>query len=219
MSRSILLAAVGILALGLGSVLLIAGSMNAPVPAGAEAAPAPSQAAPPSPVAAVGGTDGRPSDVPERKPPPPGEAEEAWAPEEPAPSNAPWEAIAPVSRFTALGAIGAGVRMALSELHERHLQECFEGPDDLRLRGVAEEEAGQTRDPTPVLILQLETLGGSVRIVDAAVEERGNASDRLLACALGGLRGATLAVPQARPGARHRLRYRLAQSSRPDAPW
>jgi hypothetical protein len=122
-----------------------------------------------------------------------------------------------VSRIPSLGRIGPGVGAALSDLHERRLVECFDAPDDTKLRKAMEEESGGAEDDTPVLLLSLETSNGAVRIAAATVERRGSASDRLLACALAGLRGAALPVPEARSGARHRLRYRLAQST-PSSP-
>jgi hypothetical protein len=143
---------------------------------------------------------------------------EIWAGAEPAATAGPWESIRSVERFPSLGRIGPGVEAALAELHRLRLVECFDAPEDPKLRRTMEEEAGGSEDTTPVLLLSLEAGNGSVRIAEADVDRRGDASERLLRCALSTLRGATLRVPEARAGARHRLRYRLAQST-PSSPF
>jgi hypothetical protein len=134
--------------------------------------------------------------------------EPAWTPAERR-TDEPWETIQPVNRFPGLGRIGAGVRDAMWNLHERELAPCFDVTNDENLRRVEEEEAGEVVDRTPVFMLELETLDHAVRIVGANVEQRGGASDKLLGCALAALRGATLDVPEAMHGNRHRFRYRL----------
>jgi hypothetical protein len=61
----------------------------------------------------------------------------------------------------------------------------------------------------PVLVLEVETLPGAVRILDAPVVDRQGASDGLVDCAQGVLRGLTVRAPAAQPGARHRVQYSM----------
>jgi hypothetical protein len=121
----------------------------------------------------------------------------------------------PVNSFASLGKIGPGLRTALYEHSDDLLAQCSGGRNDLE--PPQEEEGVVPEDTTPVLLLQLEALQGAVEIMGATVERRGGASQQLLACALAGLRGAVLTVPEARSGARHVLRFRLAQTAIPRA--
>jgi hypothetical protein len=134
----------------------------------------------------------------------------AWEQPEPAPATGPWETITTVNRFAGLGRIGRGVRTALADLKALRIDPCFEGPVEDPGAARAAEEEGVTEDRTPVLVLNLETADGLVRIAGVAVEQRGGATEKLLSCATGQLRGTNLPVPEARSGARHRLRFRLA---------
>ena len=61
----------------------------------------------------------------------------------------------------------------------------------------------------PVLVLQLETMNGAIRIVDAPVEARGRASNGQLACVQSKLRGHVVDAPGTRGGDRFRLLYTL----------
>jgi hypothetical protein len=66
------------------------------------------------------------------------------------------------------------------------------------------DETGQTG-----LLLQLELQRDAVRVADAPVETRGDASEETIACAQALLRGRTVKAPGAKAGERHRLRYVL----------
>jgi len=60
-----------------------------------------------------------------------------------------------------------------------------------------------------VLMLQLETLEGAVRIVDASVERKGESDDAVIACVQDALRGLTVPMSGTRPGSRQKLPYPL----------
>jgi hypothetical protein len=64
------------------------------------------------------------------------------------------------------------------------------------------------------LVLELETLGGEVRIVDAQVREWGEASEATVSCARDVLRGQVVAAPTAVPGERMRMPFPLNPRSR-----
>ena len=66
------------------------------------------------------------------------------------------------------------------------------------------------RGQPAVLMLEIESLDGEVRIVDAPVRTRGDASDALVACAQGALRNQVIRAPEARPGDLHRMPFALA---------
>lgn len=141
----------------------------------------------------------------------PAEAEDVWKGAEAPRRDGPWETIPPVSRFESLGPIGSELRTAMSDLKTQRLEQCFGGTTpDPGSALAAQEEQGTIPDTTPVLLLQLETLDGSVRIDDVAVKAPGSASPRTLDCAVSALRGTTLRIPQATAGSRHRFLYRLA---------
>jgi hypothetical protein len=124
-----------------------------------------------------------------------------------------WEAV-PMSssRSRAGDPVMAAVGRELNDLHDT-LSGCYE-PETAARQGAAtysrvvDEEA--TDDPsTTVLVLQLETQAGSVRVADAPVAASGGASDGTLACVQAALRGKVFEAPGARPGRRLRLQYRL----------
>lgn len=130
------------------------------------------------------------------------------------PPEGSWEAVAPVARPAALGRIGAAIGRELNEI-QPHVAECFAAATAARHSGQAvssvQDEAPLDDAGTTILMLQVETLEGQVRIVDAPVETRGRAGDAVIACVQQALRGQTFAVPDARPGSRHRILYTLTQ--------
>jgi len=130
------------------------------------------------------------------------------------PPEGSWEAVPPVSRLSALGPVGAGIGRELAEM-QPHLAGCFSAASQARYAGQGvtsvNDEAPLDDSGTTILMIQLETMEGSVRIVDAPVETRGGAKDALIACVQQALRGQVLPVPQARAGARHRVLFPLMQ--------
>ena len=133
----------------------------------------------------------------------------------PPPREGTWEAVAPVARLAALGSVGAALGRGLNELKDR-LDVCFD--EDVQARH-GQDAVTRTRDNAPIeedgqttiLMLQLETQRGTVRIVDAPVETQGPASDGLVACAQRILRGLVIEAPGAKPGQRHRVLFPLSQ--------
>jgi hypothetical protein len=137
-----------------------------------------------------------------------------YGPPRPVEAEGTWESVPPSARANALGRIGGGVGRELNELRPE-LEACFDESTQARF---GQEPVSRTRDYAPmddtgatILVLQLETRQGGVRIVDAPVEVQGTASDGLVACAQRVLRGRVLQVPGAKPGARHRLLFPLTQ--------
>ena len=135
-------------------------------------------------------------------------------PPAPAVREGTWEAVAPVARPASLGPVGAAIGRELNELHPR-LSACFD-EDTAARHGTQPVTAVQDAAPTPdmgttVLMLQVESSGGTARIVDAPVETRGGASDGVIACAQRLLRGTTMEVPVEKAGTRHRILYTLLQ--------
>ncbi len=130
----------------------------------------------------------------------------------PPPPRGSWEAVAVTSRAASLGKVGVAVGQDLNELHGE-LSACFDEDAQARNAGSSVAAVGD-RSPqadagVTVLMLQLETMNGAIRIVDAPVEARGGASDGLLACAQSKLRGRVVPYPDARAGDRHRLLHTL----------
>jgi len=133
-------------------------------------------------------------------------------PPPPRPQEGSWEAVPPVARASEAGPVGAALGRELNELQPR-LSNCFDEDVQARhgLEGVTRtsdyaplEEQGAT-----ILMLQVETRPGEIRIVEAPVETRGGASDGLLACAQRVLRGHTLKTHEARAVGRYRILYSL----------
>jgi hypothetical protein len=117
--------------------------------------------------------------------------------------------------MAALGAVGGAVHRALLELKDT-LDVCFDEDVQARHGGVA---VTRTRDNAPIeedgqttiLMLQLETQWGAVRVVDAPVETQGPASDGLIACAQRILRRQVIEVPGVKAGQRYRVLFSLSQ--------
>lgn len=137
----------------------------------------------------------------------------------PPPVRAPagtWESIPPARRLS--GPVGQAVARGLAELQPT-LSGCFDEVTQARYgqQKIAETAAefasledGGAGTPT-VLMLQIETLQDAVRIVEAPLEARGDASDGLVACAQAALRGRTFPAPGVAPGIRQRLLHALQQ--------
>jgi hypothetical protein len=215
------LAIAGVIALGIASavvVALVSGTAPpstpapTPEPIAAPAPPAsPAESAAPAPAASA----------PERPPPaalPPPEpapaAEPQEAPHEPAaaagaaPARAastgeptPWEEVRPLPR---------GWPALVRKIAEAQ-PESLPCRDHLPLgRFRARSRLGQVADAgAPMLTLQLETVDGAVKIVDAPVARKGALDDGSLACVQNALRGLTLDMPGTAAGTRQRLNYLL----------
>lgn len=182
-----------------------------PVPStlpGPEPVP-PSLTAPAPPPAPLDALRLPPGASPEPVPPPPLIVE----PAPPRPRAGSWEAVPAAARPSALGPLGGAVGRGLNELTPR-ISACFDEVAQAQhgqvpISAVPDASLGADAG-NPVLILQLETQGGEVRVIDAPVETRGNASDGLIACAQRVLRGQTFAAPPgSRSGERHRMLFSL----------
>lgn len=137
-----------------------------------------------------------------------------YAPLPPPPPKGSWEAVKPVARVTGLGPAGISLRQGLDSL-QGELAACFDEVAQSRHGQAgytaAQEDTGAVDQAgSAVLMLQVESLEGKLRIVDAPVESRGDASDGLLSCAQSVLRGRTFPAPRARPGERHRVTFVLS---------
>jgi hypothetical protein len=146
------------------------------------------------------------------EPPPPPPV--VMGPPRPEPPRDSWEAVPPAARPGDLGPVGAALGRGLNELQDK-VSGCY---DEVVQARYGQRQFTTVRDYAPlddtgttVLMLEVETQHGSVRIVDAPVETRGGASDGLIACAQQALRGQVVPAPQAVPGSRHRVRYPLRQ--------
>jgi hypothetical protein len=111
-----------------------------------------------------------------------------------------------------MGPAGGALGRGLNEIKDL-VSACFDEYEQARHGQVG---VTQTQDHAPapdygttVLMLQVETLAGGVLIQDAPVEARGGASDGLIACAQGVLRGQRFEAPGVQPGERHRVLYPL----------
>lgn len=212
MRKLIVAAVAGIVLLGgiAVAVIVLATGRNGLVtgPVGIEpAAPVPDTAPPPLP-------------VPPSLPAFPGAAQQPapppliMSPPRPKPPEGSWGAVALVSRFAAAGPVGAAVGRELNELKPR-LDVCFDEEVQARYgqKGVTamtgyapRKDYGRT-----ILMLEIEAGSGQVRIVDAPVETRSGASDGLIACAQGVLRGHVFRAAAAKEPSRHRIRFPLFQ--------
>jgi len=137
----------------------------------------------------------------------------------PPPVRAPagtWESIPPARRLS--GPVGQAVARGLAELQPT-LSGCF---DEVAQARYGEQKIAETAadfaslqdgdaGASTVLMLQIETLKDAVRIVEAPLEARGDASDGLVACAQAALRGRTFPAPGVAPGIRQRLLHALQQ--------
>lgn len=122
----------------------------------------------------------------------------------PPPPAGSWEAVA------ILAPRRGAINLDLEDVQAR-LSDCFSPAVAGRGGNVLEvKDAAPLKDDTATtLLLELEVAGDQVRIVDAPVESRGQASNGTLSCAQGLLRGKTVPSPGLTPG-KHRLRFTLA---------
>jgi hypothetical protein len=130
----------------------------------------------------------------------------------PPPTRGSWEAVKIAPRAAALGKVGVALNQDLNELHPA-LSECI-GEESQARHGASAVSAVQDAQPqddsgVPVLVLQLETMNGAIRIVDAPVESRGRASVGQLACIQSKLRGHVVDAPGTAGGERYRLLYTI----------
>jgi hypothetical protein len=134
------------------------------------------------------------------------------SPPPPKPPEGSWEAVPPAARASAAGAVGAAVWRETNALKPK-LSACFDEEVQARhgLKGytTVPGQAPRSDYGTAVLMLEVEAGQGQVRIVDAPVETRGRASDGLIACTQGVLRGHVFRTAAAREPSRHRIRFPL----------
>ncbi len=210
MHKRALIGVSAILGFGAAAVALVwgltAGRGSPASSAGGPPVPAPAAEAQPAPTAAPQFLPPSASQVP----PPP----LIQGPPPPKPPEGSWEAVPQVARASALGPVGGAVGRGLNGLQPL-LSACFDEVTQAR-HGQTPYSTTQDAQPlqdygTTILVLELETGQGEVRIVDAPVETRGGASEGLIACAQRVLRGRSFEVPGARPGSRHRLLFTLMQ--------
>lgn len=205
MRKLVILALVAIVLLGIASLVAIyLTSVGAPAPnASAIAGGAPPPSAGPGQIAQAG--------PPAPGLPPPG----VVAPHEqqallPPPPKGSWDAAPLILRARTFGRLGISLDSAVSELRPV-VDPCLDEDTQARhgTRGFTTYDGQPAADEPQVatLMLEIETMAGRARIVDAPVEVRGTASDGLLSCAQSALRGRTLAVPEATPGDRYRMRF------------
>jgi len=142
-----------------------------------------------------------------------------YQPTPPSPPPGSWEAARPTLP-SRMGPLGAALHAGLQDLEPR-LSACFDEVAQSRQGQAvapgsmpdaeADPEAAPPSGVTPALLLHVETLDGRIRIADAVVENRGGASDGLIACTQRVLRGQTFPAPTAKGGQRFRVPHRLTQ--------
>jgi hypothetical protein len=205
--RNILIATCAILLLGILAVIGISAVSKAPRLSGGASTDV-AAITPPSPTTSPLPAPGLKFDPRPDPPPPP----LIQGPPRAEPPKDTWEAVEPTARASELGPVGAAVGRELNELHNR-IAACFD--EDVQARHglqpitAVKDFASVEDNGTTILMLEIETSQGQVRIVDAPVETRGSASDGLIACAQRVLRGHTVVAPTAVLGSRHRLMYTL----------
>jgi hypothetical protein len=131
----------------------------------------------------------------------------------PAPDPATWAQVPVVSPFGA-GTPAPAVTRELGRLRP-DLSACYQRDTQARYArlGAAYTRAPGTPPATPasgpaVLLLEVESDGEMMQVLDGPVESRGGASDATLSCAQAVLRGARVAVPS-QGQARFRMRFQL----------
>jgi hypothetical protein len=204
--KKLWLLAAGIVLFGAVAMGLIA---LAPAGDPVTAPPAPPEAAP-APSAAASLPRALPTGVPVQPGPP--APPNVYGPAAPEPPPGSWEAVAPVARPSSMGPAGGALGRGLNEIRDQ-ISACF---DEYAQARHGQEKLTQTQDYQPmpdygttVLMLEVETLNGRVRIHDAPVETRGGASDGLIACAQRVLRGQVFEAPGVPGGERHRVLHPL----------
>jgi hypothetical protein len=129
----------------------------------------------------------------------------------PPPPRDSWQAVKATAKPGSLGPLGREIMGGLDDFQGR-IARCVDVDVQAR-HGTLPVSGldGADELAPPSLMLELETLDGEVRIVDAPVEARGRADDGLFACAQKVLRGQTITAASAHRGQRIRLLYPLPQ--------
>lgn len=148
-------------------------------------------------------------------PPSPAPEPPVYGPAPPEPPAGSWESVTPVPRLGRLGPPGAALNVRLNELQPR-ISTCFAQAGARGGRVAEADNYTETRDASQVsdagaavLMLEVEALGGALRIVDAPVETQGSASPGAVACVQGLLRGQVVQAPGAKAGERYRILHTL----------
>jgi hypothetical protein len=136
-----------------------------------------------------------------------------FEPPPPPPPDDTWEAIPAAGRPARLGRIGPVMSKELGEIQPR-IAMCFDEETQARHGQVAVSRSlvgGRTVEESAatLLVLNLDVTSGQIRIVDAPVESQGRASDGLIACAQGILRGHVIRTPAAQKVERARMIFQL----------
>jgi hypothetical protein len=207
--RAFVAALAGIAALGAVSALLVlrGGAAVAPPAPGPAADPVAPPPRVPLPLPSQAVFQAAPTQVAPEPPRP--AAPRPGAPEPSAAVSSDWGSVPVAAREAGLGPWGPAFRRGLLALRGR-LSACAD--PDVEARYGAQRPArvpGQERQGPAVLILELETTEGGMRIVDAPAESLGHASEGRVSCAQAVLRGAVVPVPGVHPGTRQRLRWGL----------
>lgn len=131
-----------------------------------------------------------------------------FEPPPPKPEAGTWAAVRLATRAAGLGASGAAVSEYLADLQSQ-ITDCFDEETQSRHGRSAVSRAPTDQEdshegPT-VLTLHLESGAGGVRIIDAPCTLQGPASDGLIACAQGVLRGKFIPVDGVTKPGRSRL--------------
>jgi hypothetical protein len=122
----------------------------------------------------------------------------------------PWDTVPIVGRSRS--GFGRELEDAIRAL-EAEVSSCWNpevharfGPKGFTEYG-GQDGTGDTGEVT--LMLEIEADGARLRIADAPIESRGTADEEVLACAQHTLRGKSLAVAGAKPGARYKARLQV----------
>lgn len=196
---------IGLVVMAVGVLVFRALSSSGGEPAG----PSGSPLLPPLPPGSSSASPPLHSASPPAPTPPPAEPSPQLLPP---PESGSWEATPLIARPRSIGRAGVEIEQGLQELQPR-LAECFtprvqpsyRGRSVREVSGSGAEDTGST-----LVLLQLESRGGDLRIDDAPVEVRAGASEATLACIQDRLRGARLPVEAQLPAPRFRLRYAIS---------
>jgi len=125
-------------------------------------------------------------------------------------ASVPWDLVPVASRLGDLGpGLAAPVNTALKAARAT-IESCFEEDRQLRARRPAPVYDPDNMPTGPaVLVLQLESRGGALDVVEAQVESLGTSTRELAECACQVLRGWPIPAPAATAGRRYRLKYSL----------
>jgi hypothetical protein len=121
----------------------------------------------------------------------------------------PWERVAVVGRVSELGALARPLARGLAAARQR-MGACY--AEERRALAAGEGPAFDPADPPTgpaVLVLDLETRAGGVRVVSANVDSLGTSTEGLAMCAVQLLSGYDVEAPGAAAGKRFRLLHPL----------